>query len=146
MRNKTTWIFLLGIGIGIIFATVMNIMTQTKITESFIRQEAIKLGMIEPKEFFDKSSSTKYIDDKDISKSSNQESTDSKVIRIPKGMNSKEIATMLKSHNLISSEDQFLNILYVQGLTNKIRWGDYKIDDGASEEEIIDKIVKGQFE
>jgi hypothetical protein len=124
----------------------MNIMTQTKVTESFIRQEATKLGMIEPKEFFDKSSSGKPMESQDVRTVIKLQQSESKLIRIPEGMSSKEIATMLKSQNLISSEDEFLSKLYSQGLTNKIRWGDYKIEYGLPEETIIDKIVKGQFE
>ncbi|WP_157064952.1 endolytic transglycosylase MltG [Thermotalea metallivorans] len=149
MKNRILWVWMLGIGIGIIISSSLNVLTQPKITEDFIRREARKLGMIDPKDYFDKSAMEKQKESPSQEKrndlafpAANHRIT----IKIPKGTTSKEIAKILKENRLIVSEENFLNKVYAKGMTGKIRWGKYEFSSDSSEDEIIEKIINGDFE
>ncbi|QXM06119.1 endolytic transglycosylase MltG [Crassaminicella indica] len=140
MRRDVLVGVFLGIGIGLILSSGFNmILHQNKriIDEEFIKSEAKKIGMIDPVEYFDKRDMNIKIDTK--------EDKDKKIIiEIQKGYKSEDVARILKENNLIRSEEEFLNKINNKNLENKLRWGKYEFTSKDSEDQIIEKIIKGK--
>ncbi|MFZ5966560.1 MAG: hypothetical protein ACOYVK_05220 [Bacillota bacterium] len=157
MNKRYLKAFLLGVGVGLIITSSMNIVqmrSENNIpSEEFIRSEAKKLGMVDPVEYIDKS--------KVINNPTNVIEPDSKPqdevtkapevgktinVYIPQGSNSEDIADLLLEEQLISSQKSFLDKVYSKNYSGILRWGNYKFNEGISEDEIIERLVKGAEE
>lgn len=150
MRKNGVVDILLGIGIGLILSSGLHIIkhenNQIVLDQKLIKSEAKKLGMIDPVEYFDKSNvgnidGEKTNTNNDIKK----KLEDSIIIEIRKGYRSEDVSKTLKQNNLIVSEKIFLNKINERGVENKLRWGIYEFKNNESDEQIIDRIVNGNY-
>ncbi|WZL74874.1 hypothetical protein QBE52_09345 [Clostridiaceae bacterium 35-E11] len=136
MRKHIWMAIFLGIGIGLVISSGINMMIAPKVIlePERIKSEAKKLGMIDPVEYFDKTEKK----DAQLDTTSKEKIT----IEIPKGITSEDVAELLKEKKLITSEKTFLNKIHEKGLTYKIKWGKYKFSADVSMPEIIDMITQ----
>ena len=129
----------LGIGIGLVFSSIVNINIMSKdLSIDEIRRAATKHNLI-------------VIDAKDLIQmqpgqdipvkqdTPNQEQI--AVIVIDSGINAEGIAELLVSNNLIENKQVFLSRLTELKKESKIQIGTFKIPTGASVDKIIDIIT-----
>ncbi|EOD00124.1 endolytic transglycosylase MltG [Caldisalinibacter kiritimatiensis] len=64
-------------------------------------------------------------------------------IVIPKGSSTSKIALILKENNLIRNELLFKFLCKVDGIDGKLKAGKYKLDNGMTPKEILNKLVEG---
>jgi cell division protein YceG involved in septum cleavage len=122
----------LGIGVGLVFSSILNISTAPKgITIDEIRREATKYNLI-------------VMDAKDLIQKQPVENTpaeQSNVIVINSGVSAEGIAELLLSNNLIENKQLFLNRLNELKKESKVQIGTFKIPAGATVDEIIEVIT-----
>lgn len=137
----------LGIGIGLIIASVANISTtSTSLTEDEIRREAAKRNLIvmnakdliqkQPEQVKQNQEQAKPVEPKTPEK---QEQT--MVIVIESGTTSQGIAELLLSNKLIESKQTFLDRLSELKKESKLQIGTFKIPAGSSTDRIIEIIT-----
>ncbi len=81
---------------------------------------------------------------KSASKPVNPNSTISRVVDIPAGANVKQIATILKDQDMIKNKKVFVANVKETGKAEEIKSGKYKLSQNMSNDQIIDKLIKGQ--
>ena len=81
---------------------------------------------------------------KSASKPVNPNSTISRVVDIPAGANVKQIATILKDQDMIKNKKVFVANVKETGKAEQIKSGKYKLSQNMSNDQIIDKLIKGQ--
>ncbi len=140
MKSRLSLGILLGIGIGIIISSTFFIATtdnnkNLKSNSEFIKNEAKKLGMIDPEDLF----SVEDTKEPEIQKEENKRI----IIDIPKGSSSEEIAIILKQNGLINSEEEFLDIVTTNEGANKLKWGSYEFTPKDNIEDIFETIISG---
>ncbi|MTI57329.1 MAG: endolytic transglycosylase MltG [Geosporobacter ferrireducens] len=145
LDKKNLRILLLGVGIGLILSSSLNLFFQSsnqkKITPEYIRAEARRLGMIEPKKYFDKS-----VTDQNQTADNQQleiEEEAAVVIVIRKGNTSEDVAKLLKENNLVESENMFLNRIYARKAASKLQTGSYAFNKNMTVDEMIDAMLIG---
>jgi cell division protein YceG involved in septum cleavage len=129
----------LGIGIGLVFSSILNISTAPKaFSIEEIRREATKHNLI-------------VMDAKDVIKkqliqeipvktdASNSEKNIEVVIN--SGCTSEELAETLLNNNLIEDKQAFLNRLNELKKESKVQVGTFEISMGATVDEIIEVIT-----
>lgn len=151
MNNKSIRLLLIGVGIGLILSSSLNLIFQSnhqkKRTPEDIRSEARRLGMIDPKEYFDKS-----VPDQDKTANQAEPKKDHKqpelseeeiIITIKKGSTSEDVARLLKEHNLISSQNTFVSRIYARNASYKLQAGTYRFHKTMTMDEMIDTMLVG---
>ncbi|MGB7606556.1 MAG: hypothetical protein WBL93_13885 [Lutisporaceae bacterium] len=127
----------LGIGIGLILASMANInITPKKLTKEEIKREAEQYNLI-------------VIDKKDMinkepeqpKDSLEQQEEQSVVIVIESGTNSEAIAEKLINNKLIGTKQDFLNRLRELNKESKVQIGSFNIPIGSSLDKIIEIIT-----
>ena len=129
----------LGIGIGLVFSSVLNINTAPKsLSIDEIRREATKHNLIvmETKDLIQKQPVVETPEKQDAP---NQEQTI--VIAINSGTSAEEIAEVLLSNSLIENKQAFLTRLNEQKKESKVQIGTFNIPIGATVDEIIEVIT-----
>ncbi|GAB4293596.1 MAG: endolytic transglycosylase MltG [Desulfuromonadia bacterium] len=66
------------------------------------------------------------------------------MVTVPEGAPARTIASLLKRHALIRSEELFLLRVRLKGAGGKIRAGVYRLDDALSPSHILDKLMRGE--
>lgn len=82
---------------------------------------------------------------KSASKPVNPNSTATKIVDIPAGANVKQIATILKDQDMIKNKKVFVANVKETGKAEQIKSGKYKLSQSMSNDQIIDKMIKGQI-
>ncbi len=152
MNRKNLRVLLLGVGIGLIISSSLNLLFQNsnekKITPDYIRAEARRLGMIDPKEYIDKSmvEQNQRIDNQEVQEENRppeikEEATITIVIK--KGNTSENVAKQLKENNLVESENIFLNRIYARKAASKLQTGTYIFHKNMTVDEMIDAMLLG---
>lgn len=134
----------LGIGIGLVFSSILNINTAPKsLSIDEIRREATKHNLIvmETKDLIQKQPVVETTEKQDAPNQDapNQEQTI--VIAINSGTSAEEIAELLLSNSLIENKQAFLTRLNEQKKESKVQIGTFKIPIGATVDEIIEVIT-----
>lgn len=142
----------LGIGIGLILASMANISAAPRsLTEDEIRREAAKhnLMVVAAKDLINKQPEA----DKEITEQSKEdeqqtpvqpatEATEQlSVITVKSGSTSESIADLLMSNKLIDNKLAFMNRLKELNKESKLQIGTFKIPSGASIDRIIEIIT-----
>ena len=151
MNNKSIRLLLIGIGIGLILSSSLNLIFQSnhqkKLTPEDIRSEARRLGMIDPKEYFDKSvpEQNKTVNQPELKKDDKQPELREEeiIITIKKGSTSEDVARLLKEYNLIASENTFLSRIYARNASYKLQAGTYSFYKTMTIDEMIDAMLIG---
>jgi len=136
----------MGIGIGLIIASVANISAAPRgLTEDDIRREAAKHNLI-------------VMNTKDLIKKQPEENKEAQeqpkqtpqqaekaeqtvVIVIESGATSEGIAELLLNHKLIDNKQTFINRLKELKRESKVQIGTFKIPAGSSIDKVIDIIT-----
>lgn len=131
---------MLGFGLGLVLASLININIQNKnVTIDFIKSEALKKGLIviDPKDVINKDTDLSSID------SDNHNNKDAVAIEvtIEKGYDSYKTADILLNSGLIEDKKMFIDCLNDCKKPNLIKHGVFFIKKGSSLEEIIDIIT-----
>lgn len=136
----------LGIGIGMILTSVLNISFGDKeLTLQDIKNEAQKhnLIVISANDLIDKkghsSNGENIISSKDNPRTVDKVDNFAEV-NIEKGSGSEKVAKILKDKELINDEATFINELVKQNKSNIIQYGKYNIKKGIEIQELI-KII-----
>lgn len=136
---------ILGMGIGLVISSIININIQDRIlTDNYIRVEASKRGfvIIDPGDLISK--------DKAIDKNSNNKVLESNKyaeeikIEITQGCSSDDTASILLDNGLIDNKDKFLEKLHEREKGNKIQYGSFVLKKYSNYDEIIDIITKSK--
>lgn len=142
----------LGIGIGLILASMANIsIAPRSLTEDEIRREAAKhnLMVVAAKDLINKQPEV----DKEIQEQSKQEEQQKpvqptaeaaeqlSVITVKSGSTSESIAELLLNNKLIDNKQAFINRLKELKKESKLQIGTFKIPSGASKDRIIEIIT-----
>ena len=135
---------ILGIGIGLVLSSVININERT-LTDDYIKAEASKRGymIVNPKDLITKEKTiegnynSELIENKQSSKEIEEIRFD-----IIKGYNSYETAKVLLDNGLIANKDEFLDRLHEKKKEDKIQYGSFVLVKGLNYDEIIDIITK----
>ncbi|MEW9124937.1 MAG: hypothetical protein AB2421_19650 [Thermotaleaceae bacterium] len=151
MNSKKIQLFALGFGIGLLFSSSIVMFfgynTPRQVTPDYIRMEARRLGMIDPKEYFDKSETKPNEEfDEALEESLKEEHLQGEsliTITIRKGNTSEDVARLLKASDLIDSEQKFIKKVYEKNAAYSIQTGTYQFKKGITEDEIIHIILKG---
>lgn len=133
MGNYNLKNIVLGVGIGIVFSSMLNIsMGNREMTMEEIRNEAMKHGLF----VFSK---------EEIISSRNQEndvSVEKIRLEIKKGMSSENIADLLVQKGIIDESGAFLDRLKETNAETKLKEGIYEIPKGSGYDEIINMLTK----
>lgn len=133
MGNYNLKNIVLGVGIGIVFSSMLNIsMGNREMTLEEIRNEAMKHGLV----VFSK---------EEIISSRNQENNNSLekiTVEIKKGMSSENIADILVQKGIIDEPGAFLDRLKETNTETKLKEGVYVIPKGSGYDEIIEILTK----
>ncbi|SHJ06333.1 hypothetical protein [Lutispora thermophila] len=149
---------ILGIGIGLVFSSIVNInMNQKAIDDDFIRAEASKRGFIilKPEDLIDKDrinediktkeeieGNMKSNEEDENSKKEDEEISDEEIsFEILKGYNSYDTAEVLLNSGLISDKDVFINRIRKRDKQRNIQTGVFIIKKGTSIDDIINIIT-----
>lgn len=127
----------LGIGIGLILASMANInMTPKKLTKDEIKREAeqYNLIVIEKKDIINKQT-------EQPKENHEQQNKEPVVIVIESGTNSETIAEKLLNNKLIGSKQEFLSRLRELRKESKVQIGSFNIPIGSSLDKIIEIIT-----
>ena len=123
MGNYNLKNIVLGVGIGIVFSSMLNIsMGNREMTLEEIRNEAMKHGLV----VFSK---------EEIISSRNQENNNSLekiTVEIKKGMSSENIADLLVQKGIIDESGAFLDRLKETNAETKLKEGIYEIPKGSA--------------
>ena len=128
---------ILGLGLGLVFASLININVQSKnITNDFIIKEAAKNGLIviDPKDIINKN-----VDLVNINSIYKEDEGIDIEINIEKEFNLNDIAGILFNKELIDNKQEFID--YINDFNKKIQCGVFYIKKGSSIEEIINIIT-----
>lgn len=136
---------ILGMGIGLVISSIININIQDRIlTDNYIRVEASKRGFIivDPGDLISKE---KIIDKNNNNKifESNKYAEEIR-IEIAQGCSSDETARILLDNGLINNMDKFLEKLHEREKENKIQYGSFVLKKYSNYDEIIDIITKSK--
>ena len=138
MGNYSLKNILLGIGIGLIIAAVLNISTGSReMTVEEIKKEAEKHNLIvlEKEEFMDRRSPENVQPPTPTAVPAASE--DKVTISVKSGMNSEEIIDLLVEAGLLEDRKAFRNKLGELGVDSKLRVGDFEIQKDSSYDAII---------
>lgn len=120
MGNYNLKNILLGVGIGLVFSSMMNIsMGNQEMTLEEIKNEAQKHGLV----VF--STADSFVNEDKIK------------IEIKSGMSSENIAELLRQKGIINDPEAFLDKLKEEDKETKLREGFYEISKGSGYDEII---------
>ncbi|MCK9216538.1 MAG: hypothetical protein M0P77_01265 [Firmicutes bacterium] len=125
---------ILGLGLGLVMASLININVQNKrITDDFIIKEAAKKGLliIDPKDLINKS-----IDLENISDTREEESV--KIV-IEEKCGLHELTDVLFKSELIDDKQEFIN--YIKNFDKSIKCGSFSIKKGSTIDEIVNIIT-----
>ncbi|OGO78441.1 MAG: hypothetical protein A2Y23_03695 [Clostridiales bacterium GWB2_37_7] len=131
----------LGIGIGLILASMANISASPRsLTIDEIKREAAKynLMIINAKDLINKQPEE---DKKEQQSTLQTEVQQAVIITIKSGTSSEGIAELLVTNKLIESKDVFLKKLTELKKENKLQIGTFKIPSGSSIDGIIEIIT-----
>ncbi|HYE12592.1 MAG TPA: hypothetical protein VEF53_20690 [Patescibacteria group bacterium] len=142
----------LGIGIGLVIASMANISAAPKsLSADEIKREAAKLGLIvmEPKDLIQKQPQESKEEHQQVNEPEQQTPAEQEpsrqeqttVIVIKSGSSSESIAELLLSNKLIADKKVFLNRLTELKKESKLQIGTFKIPAGASVDKIIELIT-----
>ncbi|NLM03658.1 MAG: endolytic transglycosylase MltG [Clostridiales bacterium] len=132
---------LIGIGIGMIITSIINIVF---ISEKYNSDNHVK--NVNENNFIKLPTENMYEYTEDISEKSfkqennvgfNTDEDSVKEIFIEKGMDSIEIAKLLEREKIISDMDEFLKKTYELNLSRQLKYGLKKIPEGSTIEEIL---------
>ncbi|HHY77102.1 MAG TPA: endolytic transglycosylase MltG [Clostridiales bacterium] len=137
---------MLGIGLGLVIASILNINIYgnfgNSISDDVLKTEATKRGFIiyNPEDIINK----KTIDSNNgdnKSKTNNYENNDEIKIQIMKGYDALETAKVLFNNGLIKDIPEFVHRLEEKNKDKKIQYGTYIIKNGTSYDDIIEIIT-----
>lgn len=137
---------ILGIGIGLVISSIININIVGKtLTDDFIKVEASKRGFVimDPKDLIDKEKTEDQNNNLGESKEMKEEKAENEEIKVEfiKGYNSYEAAEALLDKGIIIDKDGFINRLKERGKTDKIQYGSFILKRNLSYDDIIDIIT-----
>lgn len=139
MNNRFILGIMLGLGMGFVISSslymIMDNRIQTPMEPEAIKNEARKLGMVDPTDYFLKLEQ----EDQAVPQ------PDKIIIDIIKGMPSEEIARLLKNSDLIKSEEEFIQYLEANNLVGQLKWGRYEFLLGEDMEQIVETIILGNI-
>jgi cell division protein YceG involved in septum cleavage len=122
----------LGIGVGLVLSSILNISTTPKsLSIDEIRRAATKYNLI-------------VMDAKELIQKQPVQNTPTEqsiVIVVDSGISADGIAELLLSNNLIENKQLFLSRLNEQKKESKVQIGTFKIPIGATVDEIIEVIT-----
>ncbi|MCC5909827.1 MAG: hypothetical protein JJT76_05260 [Clostridiaceae bacterium] len=126
----------LGIGVGMILTAILNIFFNTGLTEAknYTTTDQF-ITLPEMKTNYDIEKIEQNFDD--IHK--NQEHI---TINIERGMNTGDIAVLLQKEGLISNSNDFLKTADRMEATNKMRFGEKKIPNNSTLEDIVKILIQ----
>ncbi len=130
----------LGIGIGLILASMANIyMTPKKLSKDEVKRQAeqYNLIVIDKKDVINKD----IEQPKDNIEQQNPQEEQNVVIVIESGTNSEVIADNLLNSKLLDNKQEFLNRLRELNKESKVQIGSFKIPRGSSIDKIIETIT-----
>ena len=133
MGNYNLKNIMLGLGIGLVLSSMMNISVGNKeLTLEEIKKEAQKHGLV----VFSK---------EEIIDSRNQDNTapmEKVTVEIKSGMSSESIAALLKQKGIIDDSAAFIDKLKESNKDTKLKEGTYEIPKGSGYDEIISILTK----
>ncbi|HOH88588.1 MAG TPA: hypothetical protein PKU88_05360 [Bacillota bacterium] len=133
MGNYNLKNIILGLGIGLVLASMMNIsMGNKELTLEEIKKEAQKHGLV----VFSK---------EEIIDSRNQENTaptEKVTVEIKSGMSSESIAALLRQKGIINDSGAFIDKLKETNNETKLKEGTFEIPKGSGYDEIISILTK----
>lgn len=134
---------MLGIGIGLVLSSIVNInINQKALNDDFIKAEASKRGFIilNPGELIDKEKTNESM--KHNEKIENNEQKDEEIkIEVLKGYTPYDTAELLLNSGLILDKNEFINRIKEKNRERKIQYGVFIIKKGTSYDDIIDIIT-----
>lgn len=142
----------LGIGIGLVFAAVINIgAAPTSLSEDQIRKEAAKYGLIvmdakdlikkQPDENNPAQGQVNQPEQLPTEKQTPLSEGQTVVIEVRSGATSESIAELLLNNKLIKDKQEFIKRLTELKKENKVQIGTFKIPVGSSLDKIIEIIT-----
>ncbi len=133
MGNYNLKNIMLGLGIGLVLSSMMNIsMGNKELTLEEIKKEAQKHGLV----VFSK---------EEIIDSRNQDNavpTENTTVEIKSGMSSESIAALLQQKGIIDDSGAFIDKLKESNKETKLKEGTYEIPKGSGYDEIISILAK----
>jgi len=133
MGNYNLKNIMLGLGIGLVLSSMINISAGSKeLTLEEIKKEAQKHGLV----VFSK---------EEIIDSQNKDNTsliEKITVEIKSGMNSESIAALLQQKGIIDNSGAFIDKLKKADKETKLKEGTYEIPKGAGYDEIISILTK----
>ncbi|HQI15450.1 MAG TPA: endolytic transglycosylase MltG [Bacillota bacterium] len=133
MGNYNLKNIMLGLGIGLVLSSMINISAGSKeLTLEEIKKEAQKHGLV----VFSK---------EEIIDSQNKDNTsliEKITVEIKSGMNSESIAALLRQKGIIDNSGAFIDKLKKADKETKLKEGTYEIPKGAGYDEIISILTK----
>jgi cell division protein YceG involved in septum cleavage len=133
MGNYNLKNIMLGLGIGLVLSSMINISAGSKeLTLEEIKKEAQKHGLV----VFSK---------EEIIDSQNKDNTsliEKITVEIKSGMNSESIAALLQQKGIIDDSGAFIDKLKKADKETKLKEGTYEIPKGAGYDEIISILTK----
>lgn len=145
MGNYNLKNIMLGIGIGLVFSSIINIsMGSNELTVEEIKKEAVKHNLIvlSNEEILSNQSSA---NDPSVNPSPPPEPMVTKgkiAVTIKSGMSSESIADLLKESGLIKDTKDFLKKLGEVGMENVLKVGSFEIPENSSYDEIINILTE----
>lgn len=161
IKNKIYYL-LLGIGLGIIITSSMNIVfnkaEKTEYTDEQIKEKAKSLGMISIKENIENNDKEKTEKPKqepkaevnpeiktesstETSAPSTQVKTEHKNITITREDTASSIISKLKQTGIIENEEEFKNLVIKYNFQRKFRSGTYQLEKGMTYQDVLRKLI-----
>lgn|GEM_PF-348146 len=139
MNNRFILGIMLGLGMGFVISSSLYMIMDNRMQHSMepeaIKNEARKLGMVDPADYFLRPEQ----EDEAVPQPNRI------IIDIIKGMPSEEIARLLKNSDLIKSEEEFIQYLEANNLVSQLKWGRYEFLPGEDMEQIVETIILGNI-
>lgn len=156
MAKNKIYYMILGIGLGMIISSAMNLAfnkpKMVEYTDEEIKEKAKSLGMISIKENIENKQNEKQeeIKQEPIEESKRETNREDKTpskkgyksITIAKGDDANKVIEKLRDQGLIDNSDDFRNLLRKYKLDTKFTTGTHQINIESSKEEIIKKLIQ----
>ncbi|NLM44643.1 MAG: endolytic transglycosylase MltG [Clostridiales bacterium] len=138
---------MLGIGLGLVIASIININTYGNygrvLSDDILKMEATKRGFIifDPEDIINKNTINENSGNISSAMTNNKKYDEEAKIEIMKGYDAFTTSKLLFKSGLIQDVSEFLRRIEEKNKDNKIQYGTYIIKKGTSYDDIIDIIT-----
>lgn len=165
MNKNKIYYLLLGIGLGILVTSSMNIAfnktEKVEYSEAEIKEKAKELGMISIKDNIEKNEEDEAKEAKEEAAkkeaekekleeekkaeevaSQKEEQNESAIITVTPQDGASDVIERLKASDIIENQDEFKNLVSKYNLEKKFRTGEYEIQKKSSYAEVLRIMIK----